>query len=89
MFRYYDLLGADSVLCCRKLRINRGAFFHSLYRIQHKLGRAFRETEPYALYPTDEYFTPMMRDRTYPKVVPMKPHGHALTSAEVPLRKAA
>ena len=89
MFRYYYLLGADSILCCRKLGLNKGEFFHCLYRIQHKLGRAFRETEPYALYPTDEYFTPMMRDRTYAKVLPMKPPGHALTSTEVPLRKAA
>ena len=64
-------------------------FFHTLYRMQHKLGRAFSETEPYALFPTDEYFTPTMHDRTYAKVVEMKPKGQALTAEQVPLKRAA
>jgi hypothetical protein len=89
LFRYHYLLGADSALCSKKLGIEKGVFFHTLYRIQHKLGRALRETEPYALFPTDEYFTPMMRDRTYSKVIPMKPMGRALTAEQVPLKRAA
>jgi hypothetical protein len=56
IFRYHFLLGADWKLCCRKLQMNRGNFFHAVYRIEQKLGRVFRELEPYALYPTDEYF---------------------------------
>jgi hypothetical protein len=27
-----------------------------VYRIQQKLGKVFRELQPYALYPLDEYF---------------------------------
>ena len=56
LFRYHFLLGADWRLCSRKLGLDRGNFFHSVYRIEQKLGRAFRELEPYALFPLDEYF---------------------------------
>lgn len=56
LFRYHFLLGADWKLCCRKLGMDRGSFFHEVYRIEQKLGRAFRELEPYALFPLDEYF---------------------------------
>lgn len=31
-------------------------FFHAVYRTEAKLGRAFLETEPYALFPFDQYF---------------------------------
>jgi hypothetical protein len=56
LFRFHFLLGADWRLCCRQLKMERGSFFHEVYRIQQKLGRVFRELEPYALYPLDEYF---------------------------------
>ncbi|MDP9171615.1 MAG: hypothetical protein M3N54_13440 [Acidobacteriota bacterium] len=56
LFRFHFLLGADWKLCCRQLKIDRGLFFHFVYRIQQKLGRVFRELQPYALYPLDEYF---------------------------------
>ena len=56
IFRFHFLLGADWKLCCRQMKMDRGLFFHSIYRIQQKLGRAFRELEPYALFPLDEYF---------------------------------
>jgi hypothetical protein len=56
LFRYHFLLGADWKLCARKCNIDRGTFFHALYRIEQKLGRTFRELEPYALFPLDEYF---------------------------------
>lgn len=56
LFRYHFLLGADWRLCTRRLGIERGNFFHAVYRIEQKLGRVFRELEPYSLYPLDEYF---------------------------------
>jgi hypothetical protein len=56
IFRFHFLLGADWKSCCRKLNLDRGTFFHDVYRIQQKLGRGFREIEPYALFPVDEYF---------------------------------
>lgn len=57
LFRLHFLRGADWKLCTRKLRLNRGEFFHEVYRIEEKLGRAYRETAPFALFPLDEYFT--------------------------------
>jgi hypothetical protein len=56
LFRYHFLLGADWKLCSRKLGMERGNFFHAVYRIEHQLGRIFRELEPYPLFPLDEYF---------------------------------
>src|ERR1700689_1151698 len=56
LFRYHFLLGADWTLCARKLGMSRGNFFHAVYRIEQKLGRVFRELQPYPLFPLDEYF---------------------------------
>ena len=56
IFRYHFLLGADWRLCSRRLSLERGNFFHAVYRIEQKLGRTFRELQPYSLYPLDEYF---------------------------------
>lgn len=43
--------------CCERLKVDRGTFFHAVYRIEQRLGRAFRELHPYCLYPIDEYFS--------------------------------
>jgi hypothetical protein len=56
IFRYTFLLGADYILCCQKLEMDRGTFFHTLYDIEEKLGRVYAELEPYPLYPLRDYF---------------------------------
>ena len=56
VFRFHFLLGADWKLCARRLGVDRGNFYHAVYRIEQKLGRVFRELEPYPLFPLDEYF---------------------------------
>jgi hypothetical protein len=56
LFKFHYLLGADWKLCSRKMNLDRGSFFHEAYRIEQKLGRVFRELQPYALFPLDEYF---------------------------------
>ncbi len=56
LFKFHYLLGADWKLCSRKMNLDRGTFFHEAYRIEQKLGRVFRELQPYALFPLDEYF---------------------------------
>lgn len=56
IFRFHFLLGADWKLCCRRMGIDRGTFFHAVYRVQQELGRVYREVEPYSLFPLDEYF---------------------------------
>jgi hypothetical protein len=57
IFRFHFLLGADWKLCCRQLNMDRGNFFHTVYRIEEKLGRTFAELRPFPLFPLDEYFT--------------------------------
>jgi hypothetical protein len=59
VFKYHFLMGGDWRLCCRRLKIDKGNFFHLIYRIEQRLGRVYRELEPYALFPLDEYFSPM------------------------------
>jgi hypothetical protein len=56
LFTYHFLKGADWRQCCAKLGLERGNFFHSVYRIEQKLGRVFRELRPYSLFPIDEYY---------------------------------
>ena len=91
IFKFHYLLGADWKLCCRRLNMDRGTFFHHVYRIQQKLGKVFRELEPYALYPLDEYFGGTVR-RDLPEEsrkilsMPIAPKRRGLTP---PLRKVA
>lgn len=42
--------------CVVRFQIDKGLLFHRLYKIERDLGRVFAETEPYGLYPVDEYF---------------------------------
>ncbi len=91
IFRFHFLLGADWKLCCRRMKIQRGDFFHAVYRVQEKLGRVFRELKPYSLYPLDEYFGGTVRTslpRTSRKILemPQNPKRHRL---DPPLRKVA
>ncbi len=60
-FRFHFLLGADWKLCAKRLNLNRGNFYHMVYRIEEKLGRAFAELEPYPLYPVADYFSGTVR----------------------------
>ena len=66
VFRFHFLLGADWKLCCRQMKIDRGTFFHAVYRLEQKLGRVFRDLEPYSLYPLDEYFGGTVRKAPSP-----------------------
>lgn len=74
--RLHFLLGAKWRLCCRRLGVDRGRYFHAVYRVERKLGKAYAELAPYALFPVDEYFG-MWRRRPVPVVVerprPWKP----------------
>ena len=60
VWRFHFLLGADWKLCCRRLGVDRGIFFHSVYRVQTVMGRAWAES--HGLYPLDEYFGGTVRN---------------------------
>jgi hypothetical protein len=102
IFKFHFLLGADWRLCCRKLNMDRGTFFHDLYRIQQKLGRTFRELEPHALFPIDEYFSGVGKAvvepspfpiQTDPLVLPVRVEKQAAPAAKAilkfPIKRAA
>jgi hypothetical protein len=88
IFRFHYLLGADWKLCCRRLNMDRGNFFHMLYRIQQKLGRVFRELQPYALFPLDEYFGGAIHKAVQSNLLSM-PSPARPNALKVPLRKVA
>ena len=79
------------------LKMDRGTFFHAVYRIQQKLGRVFREVEPYALFPLDEYFGGTARTSATmglrrDNVITMPPPAHDLNKNGIlrpPLKKVA
>lgn len=76
IFRYHFLQGADWKACCQRLDLDRGSFYHELYRIEQKLGRVFRELRPHALFPIDEYFGGKAKrnlDEYYENIVHMPP----------------
>ena len=92
IFRSHFLLGADWRLCCRHLKMDRGSFFHQLYRIEQKLGRVFRELRPHALFPLDEYFGGRAERNLkeyYQNVVNMPPLPERGTPLKAPLKKVA
>jgi len=71
IFRLHFLRGADHKFCCAQLHLDRGTFFTKVYVIEQQLGRVYAETEPYGLWPLDEYFCGKDgRDRPLPDPVP-------------------
>jgi hypothetical protein len=56
IFRWHYLLGADWRMCCKRIGVEKAPFFYEIYRIEAKLGKMFRELQPYGLYPVDEYY---------------------------------
>jgi hypothetical protein len=87
VFRNHFVLGADWRLCCEYMKIDRGDFFHTVYRIQQKLGRVFRELKPYCLFPLDEYFGGRINRKA--RVVVMMPPARKPRPVQPPLRKIA
>ena len=80
IFTYHFLLGADWKLCAGRLGIDRGQFFHAVYRVQETLGRVFFEMEPHGLYPPREYFIACRDDPApaRPPAAPAKPASRAM-----------
>jgi hypothetical protein len=79
-------------MCCKRLNIDKGTFFHTIYRIEETLGRVFRELRPFALFPLDEYFKGAKPEDIsairLQRVVHME-RTHEPLSNLVPLKKAA
>ncbi|HLH02058.1 MAG TPA: hypothetical protein VKX25_04755 [Bryobacteraceae bacterium] len=93
IFKYHFLLGADWKLCCRKLKMDRGSFFHDVYRIEQRLGKTFRELEPYGLFPLDEYFGSTGKEKVVGALMPFPIESDderkTRTILKFPLKEAA
>ena len=80
LFRFHFLLGADWKLCTRRLNLNRGNFFHSVYRVEQRLGQVFRELRPFPLFPLDQYFAGLaLGQKVAPSTPPAPPRGEVVT----------
>lgn len=85
IFRAHLLDGVTWPACCRRLGLEKGRFWHAVYGIEERLGRAYRETRPYALYPVDEYFSGSIEPSN---VIQFPAPGPGSTlSSKVPLRE--
>ncbi len=89
IFRFHYLLGADWKLCCRRLKVERGDLFHEFYRIEQKLGSAFREVQPYSLFPVDEYFGGSVRGALTAKALALPLSSLGRAPLRPPLRECA
>lgn len=52
LFRFYVLVGAHWEKCADRLGLDRGRFWHAVYRMERLLGRAYRDA---GLYPVGDY----------------------------------
>ncbi|MCC7497335.1 MAG: hypothetical protein IT160_07145 [Bryobacterales bacterium] len=57
IFTLYFVSEIDWPAIAAELGMDRGQFFHEVYRIEAKLGRRLAELEPYSLFPIGRYFT--------------------------------
>lgn len=96
LFTFRYLLGADIALVQRRMRITPAEYGRMDAHVIQVLGRAFRETEPYSLYPIDEYFSSGNRrdetpaDRvTAPATRTSEPVRPPLAQAASPVPQAA
>lgn len=53
IFHDHIVNGKPYAECCRRLSVNRGTFFHSLYRMEDELGQLYLKE---GLYPIYDYF---------------------------------
>ena len=56
VFRLHFLCGIPYYDCTPKLGVNRGDFFHAVYRVKTKVGLECIKVKPYELYPFQVYF---------------------------------
>jgi hypothetical protein len=86
VFRFYHLLGAEGKLVAARLNLDRGRFWHLVYRVEQALGRAYCEVEPYPLFPLDEYFGWTLRKDVVRAIHPVTERKNKL---RVPYRLSA
>ena len=71
LFRFRYLLGASANMCAARLGMDLEPCVQRLQDIEARLGQAFRDTHPYALYPLDDYFRTRIAGGVRPCPVPV------------------
>jgi hypothetical protein len=89
LFSWHFLLGADWKLCTRRLKMDRGDFFHAVYRVQQRLGRTFRDLKPYPLYPLEDYFENARPSMDHPSLDPDPESWAPVAPNVVPIRRTS
>ena len=56
VFRYHFLAGGDWKFCVARMDVDKGRFFHLVYKVQELIGLRCATVQPHRLYPLDEYF---------------------------------
>lgn len=66
LFNLRHLMGADWRVCAHRLNLSKDPLHHEIYSIEQRLGRAYCECQPHALFPVDDYFcyTPSVARQT-------------------------
>lgn len=86
------LSGMDWKQAHGPLNMPRSQFVHACYRLEAKLGRAFRETAPFPIFPLDEYFSrpaPGKRTLAFPGTRPARYQPLRAPLAKLPWVKLA
>jgi hypothetical protein len=77
IFRYHFLLGGSWRICCERLHLGRGNFYHAVYRIEHRVGEAIVALKPYSLYPPRDYFATKFGEAANPLFPQRREPGRA------------
>ncbi len=56
IFREFFIADKPWYAVAGRAGLDRGNFFHAVYRIEERLGRLYAELQPFSLFPTDSYF---------------------------------
>jgi hypothetical protein len=68
-FRLHFLQGLAWRDCCAQMGIDRGAFFHAVYKLEARLGMVYSCMKPFRLFPTREYFGGKITKNRVPREV--------------------
>ena len=81
LFHYHFVEQRSWRPCAEKLGLDRGQFFHNVYQVKRKLAVAFYDTEPYGIFPLDEYFNGSTRSGVRP--IALKPQAERSLSSNL------
>jgi hypothetical protein len=99
LFRSRFLNGEPRHIYMRRMDLDRGEYWHLVYRVSVRMGRAIADSEPYSLYPVSDYFgagkkfaystLAMERESKLARMIVLRPNPMRRTIRSVSLAVAA